>query len=52
MSTKIKNIIFDLGGVILDIDENVVYKELEKMGIEISESTSQNSLIPKTLSTS
>ena len=37
MSTKIKNIIFDLGGVILDIDENVVYKELEKMGIEISE---------------
>ncbi len=37
MNTKIKNIIFDLGGVILDIDENVVYKELEKMGIEISE---------------
>ena len=37
MNTKIKNIIFDLGGVILDIDENVVYKELEKMGIDISE---------------
>ena len=37
MNAKIKNIIFDLGGVILDIDENVVYKELEKMGIEISE---------------
>ena len=37
MSAKIKNIIFDLGGVILDIDENLVYKELEKMGINISE---------------
>ena len=37
MNTKTNNIIFDLGGVILDIDENVVYKELEKMGIEISE---------------
>ena len=37
MSTKIKNIIFDLGGVILDIDENIVYRELEKMGINISE---------------
>ncbi len=37
MSAKIKNIIFDLGGVILDIDENVVYKELEKLGINISE---------------
>ena len=37
MSSKIKNIIFDLGGVILDIDENVVYQELEKMGINISE---------------
>lgn len=34
MSAKIKNIIFDLGGVVLDIDENVVYKELEKMGID------------------
>ena len=29
MSAKIKNIIFDLGGVILDIDETIVYKELE-----------------------
>ena len=37
MSTKIKNIIFDLGGVVLDIDEKVVYKELEKMGINTSE---------------
>ena len=36
MNAKIKNIIFDLGGVILDIDENVVYKELEKLGIDIS----------------
>ena len=37
MSAKIKNIIFDLGGVILDIDENIVYKELEKMGINTLE---------------
>ena len=37
MTTRIKNIIFDLGGVILDIDENVVYRELEKMGIDIHE---------------
>lgn len=37
MNSKIKNIIFDLGGVILDIDENVVYKELEKMGINTTE---------------
>ena len=37
MSAKIKNIIFDLGGVILDIDETIVYKELEKMGISTSE---------------
>ncbi len=37
MNAKIKNIIFDLGGVILDIDENVVYKELEKMGINTTE---------------
>lgn len=37
MNTKIKNIIFDLGGVILDIDETIVYKELEKMGINTSE---------------
>ncbi len=33
MSAKIKNIIFDLGGVILDIDENAVLKELDKMGV-------------------
>jgi putative hydrolase of the HAD superfamily len=37
MSAKIKNIIFDLGGVILDIDETIVYKELEKIGINVSE---------------
>ena len=37
MSAKIKNIIFDLGGVILDIDESIVYKELEKMGISTLE---------------
>ncbi len=37
MNAKIKNIIFDLGGVILDIDETIVYKELEKMGISTSE---------------
>lgn len=37
MIAKIKNIIFDLGGVILDIDENIVYKELEKLGINVSE---------------
>ena len=37
MSAKIKNIIFDLGGVVLDIDETIVYKELEKMGISTSE---------------
>ena len=37
MSAKIKNIIFDLGGVILDIDETIVYKDLEKMGISTSE---------------
>ena len=37
MNPRIKNIIFDLGGVILDIDENIVYQELEKLGINISE---------------
>lgn len=37
MSANIKNIIFDLGGVVLDIDESIVYKELEKMGISTSE---------------
>ena len=36
MSAKIKNIIFDLGGVVLDIDESIVYNELEKMGISVS----------------
>ena len=37
MNAKIKNIIFDLGGVILDIDENIVYQELEKLGINVAE---------------
>ena len=37
MSAKIKNVIFDLGGVVLDIDENIVYKELEKLGIKTSD---------------
>lgn len=37
MSAKIKNIIFDLGGVVLDIDENIVYKKLGKMSISTSE---------------
>ena len=37
MSGKIKDVIFDLDGVVLDIDENIVYKELEKMGISTSE---------------
>ncbi len=37
MSTKIKNIIFDLGGVVLDIDESSVCKELEKMEINTTE---------------
>ena len=37
MNAKIKNIIFDLGGVILDIDETIVYKELEKLGINTVE---------------
>ena len=37
MSAKIKNIIVDLGGVVLDIDENIVYKELEKLGIKTSD---------------
>ena len=37
MNTRIKNIIFDLGGVILDIDENIIYHEIEKMGLNVSE---------------
>ena len=37
MSSKIKNIIFDLGGVILDIDENIVFNELAKLGIDIKQ---------------
>ena len=37
MNTKIKNIIFDLGGVILDTDETIVYQALEKLGISTAE---------------
>ncbi len=37
MTPKIKNIIFDLGGVILDIDEAIICTELEKMGINSAE---------------
>ena len=37
MTTRIKNIIFDLGGVILDIDESAVYNELGKMGFDIQQ---------------
>lgn len=32
MSEKIKNIIFDLGGVILDIDEKMAFHQLQKKG--------------------
>jgi len=34
MSNKIKNIIFDLGGVVLDIDETMTFHELQKKGID------------------
>lgn len=34
MSEKIKNIIFDLGGVILDIDESMTLNELKKLGVD------------------
>ena len=34
MTEKIKNIIFDLGGVILDIDETMTLHELKKKGID------------------
>ena len=34
MNEKIKNIIFDLGGVILDIDETMTLHELKKKGID------------------
>ncbi|MBO6026103.1 MAG: HAD family phosphatase [Bacteroidales bacterium] len=34
MATKIKNIIFDLGGVILDIDETMTLNELSKKGVD------------------
>ncbi len=37
MNAKIKNIIFDLGGVVLDIDEGIIVKELEKMDISVKE---------------
>ena len=34
MADKIKNIIFDLGGVVLDIDETMTIHELQKKGID------------------
>lgn len=34
MAEKIKNIIFDLGGVVLDIDESITLHELQKKGID------------------
>jgi len=34
MAEKIKNIIFDLGGVVLDIDESMTVHELQKIGID------------------
>ena len=34
MGEKIKNIIFDLGGVVLDIDETVILNELKKKGVD------------------
>ena len=34
MSAEIKNIIFDLGGVILDIDETITLNELNKKGVD------------------
>lgn len=37
MRPKIKNIIFDLGGVILDIDENATFNELDKIGIDFKQ---------------
>ena len=36
MAVKIKHIIFDLGGVILDIDENMAVHELQKRGVDVS----------------
>ena len=36
MSAKIKNIIFDLGGVILDIDEQMAIDELKKHHVDLS----------------
>ena len=32
MVSKLKNIIFDLGGVILDIDLSLIYNELKNIG--------------------
>ena len=36
MAAKIKHIIFDLGGVILDIDEKMAVHELQKRGVDVS----------------
>lgn len=37
MPQKIKNIIFDLGGVILDIDETLIFNELKKLDLDGSQ---------------
>lgn len=37
MAAKIKNIIFDLGGVILDIDKKLIYNELKNIGFTNNE---------------
>ncbi|MCR5014191.1 MAG: HAD family phosphatase [Bacteroidales bacterium] len=34
MTEKIKNIVFDLGGVVLDTDESITFHELKKHGID------------------
>ena len=36
MAAKIKHIIFDLGGVILDIDEKMAVHELQKRNVDLS----------------
>ncbi len=44
MNGKIKNIIFDLGGVILDIDENATFNELVKLGIDVRQAMHSDEL--------
>ena len=47
MTPKIKNIIFDLGGVILDIDESIICKEIEKLGINSARSKDFNDIMSR-----